>query len=365
MWEEGLLPTIEGFEAIAKPPEWSRTSFVAIFGDEPFLKRLVLDSLNRAAAEEGGIPPSIFHGQEVSWADVIDELSTRSLFGDGEKRFVVIDPADGFVSQHRERLEREAERTGTQGSLVLVLESWPSNTRLYKIADRVGLQIDCRLPQRAKGKGIDESRVVSWLVRWAADRHGLVVRQDAAAELLGLANQSLGSVDQELGKLVLYERPQRDVTIEDVRRIVGGWRQHTIWEIVDAAMDGQVAQALEQLDHLLASGEAAQGLFGQLSWSLRRYAVAADRIRAAERARRTTSLEPILKEAGFREWPRDEMEKTKRRLQQLGGARAKLLHRWLLETDLAIKGSHSHPARTRVALERLFLQLASGGVTSR
>jgi len=33
------------------------------------------------------------------------------------------------------------------------------------------------------------------------------------------------------------------------------------------------------------------------------------------------------------------------------------LHRWLLETDLALKSSHSSPDRARYALEFLFMRM--------
>jgi DNA polymerase-3 subunit delta len=45
---------------------------------------------------------------------------------------------------------------------------------------------------------------------------------------------------------------------------------------------------------------------------------------------------------------------------QLGRKRAGQLYRWLLELDLALKGSHSQDDRARWALEQLVLRMAKG-----
>ena len=51
------------------------------------------------------------------------------------------------------------------------------------------------------------------------------------------------------------------------------------------------------------------------------------------------------------------MQAAERQIKQLGRERAAQLHRWLLETDLALKGSHSSPELSRLAMEHLLLRL--------
>jgi hypothetical protein len=64
-----------------------------------------------------------------------------------------------------------------------------------------------------------------------------------------------------------------------------------------------------------------------------------------------------LEQAGFFTWQRDAMQAAERQLKQLGRERATQLNRWLLETDLALKGSHSSPDMARLALEHLLLRM--------
>jgi DNA polymerase III subunit delta len=148
-----------------------------------------------------------------------------------------------------------------------------------------------------------------------------------------------------------------------VQEIVGGWRGKTIWELVDAAAAGESGEALAQLDRLLHAGEHPLALVGSLAWSLRRYAAATRIFQQAERAGQKISLREALTQAGFRDWPIGSVAAAEKRLQQLGRQRAGQLYRWLLELDLALKGSHSADDRARWALEELVLKMAkrSGG----
>ena len=67
-------------------------------------------------------------------------------------------------------------------------------------------------------------------------------------------------------------------------RYVGSWRAKTTWEMLDLALDGNVPEALRQVDRLLASGEVPIGLLGQISSSLRRLAAATHSILRSEAA---------------------------------------------------------------------------------
>jgi DNA polymerase-3 subunit delta len=242
---------------------------------------------------------------------------------------------------------------------VLVVSTWASNTRLYKQVDQSGLQIECRAPDRGgRSKAIDTPRIEKWLIQWCEQRHAARLRPDAAKQLLELVGPEFGLLDQELAKLVLYIEPGGEISRQLVDDVVGGWRAKTIWEVVDAATEGNTAEALTQLDRLLQGGENPLALFGQLAWSLRRYAAATRCFERAEAQGGRISLDEALIQAGFPKWSPSVLDKSKQQLQQLGRRRAGSLFRWLLETDLALKGSHSSPPRARLALELLVMRMS-------
>jgi DNA polymerase-3 subunit delta len=72
------------------------------------------------------------------------------------------------------------------------------------------------------------------------------------------------SILNELDKLALYAMG-RDVTVDDVDLLCGSGRAVTVWEFIDAVMDGDLAAAGRALRVLLRTGESEQGIFALLA----------------------------------------------------------------------------------------------------
>lgn len=354
--------TAHALDFLASPPA-ELPPVCVLHGDEWFLKRLVRQQLVASAGGQD-VPVERWEGDAASWRDLSDGLCTRSLFGPA-RRMVIVSDADTFVSQHRLPLEEYVGSPSPAATLVLEVRSWAGNTRLAKSVAARGLSIACRAPERSSGqkKSLDVPRLLAWMEQRARHTHGLRLPRAAAQQLLDLTGPELGLIEQQLAKLALCleeaeAEAERGVTAAAVVKIVGGWRTQTTWELLDAAADGQAGEALLQLDRLLMSGEHPLGLFGAFSWSLRRFSAAAGYVERAERQGRRASLPEALQAAGFRNFPPGTLQRAEQQLRQLGRERAASLHRWLLETDLQLKGSHSAPERARFAIEQLLLRLA-------
>ncbi|MCU0960015.1 MAG: DNA polymerase III subunit delta [Pirellulaceae bacterium] len=349
--------TVHAFEFLDQPVVAARV--IVVFGDEPFLRHLALQHTRRLVLADDDIPPTTIDGPTASWPDVMDELCTRSLFDPGGARLVQVRDADDFVQLHRSRLEAYVGHATATGVLLLEVTKWAANTRLYKLVGQHGLQVECRVPvvERGRQKTVDQARLTSWLIDWARTRHAAQLSKTAAALLLERVGPEFGVLDQELAKLALYAGGKGQISEKLVRETGGGWRAQTAWEVIDAALAGRSAEALAQLDRLLQAGESPLALFGPISWSLRRFAAATRIIQRAERLGARLSLAEALEQAGFFKWQREAIQTAERQLKQLGRVRAGQLHQWLLETDLALKGSHSSPDMARLALEQLLLRM--------
>lgn len=352
--------TVHVFEFLEQSAQSAVTAPVIVaFGDEPFLQWLAVQHVRRLVLGEGDTFPTVIDGAEAPWPDVMDELHTRSLFDADQRRLVVVRDADDFVQTHRSQLETYVAAATAAGVLLLEVTKWAANTRLYKRVDQHGLQIECRVPTIARGsqKAIDQARLVRWLSRRARARHAVQLPQRAATLLLDRVGPEPGLLDQELAKLALYAGANGQISEKLVCDQAGGWRARTAWDVIDAALSGQSAAALALLDRLLQAGESPPAVFGPISWSLRRFAAATRIIQRGERLGRRLSLADALEQAGFPKYPPDARATAERQLKQLGRLRAGQLHQWLLETDLALKGSHSSPNLARIALERLLLRM--------
>jgi DNA polymerase-3 subunit delta len=338
----------------------SVSPITVLFGDEPFLKGLARRKIvDCVLSGDLDAPYAMLVGDEVEWRDVTDELFTVSLFGPGS-RLVIVEAADAFVTRYRDRLEDYVETPKKSGVLVLDVGKWAKNTRLFNALNKTGLQVECRVPEKSVGKRKvqDELAVRTWLVGRADREHQFQLAAAAAEQLVDLVGPEFGLLDQALAKLALFVTDSEPISPARVNEIVGGWRTKTIWELVDAAADGRTAEALEELDHLLHSGEHPLALYGQIAWSLRRFAAATRIYESAERQGQRCQLVDALVPAGFAHWNRKALDTAERQLKRMGRHRSGQLYRWLLETDLALKGSHSMASRARLALEKLFLKLS-------
>lgn len=331
---------------------------VAVQGPDRFLRREVIRTLsNQWLGDAADFPLSRLQGKEATWRDVHDQVCTPSLFGPPLGAAVVED-ADEFVKKWRSQLEAYAENCPARSVLVLDVDSWPANTRLHRIVGEHGASIRCCPPETANRGQIDRNRLAKWLEQRAKNQHGVELPSKGAALLLDLAGLECGRLDQELAKLAVWGDGRGQVTLEDVQQAVGGWRAQTTWDMLDAACQGNAPDALRQLDRLLQAGEAEMAIFGSMSWSLRRFAAATRRVQEAELGGKKVKLTDMLLKAGFKNWPVGALERASHQLMQIGRVRGGKLYQRLLETDVALKGTHSQQDRARAALELLIFELA-------
>ena len=327
-------------KAIPAPPE-----VCVLFGEEAFLKRRAMQALRQrlAGGPDAEFALQVFEGPNAQWADVLEELATQPMFGG--KRLVVVQQADAFVTQYRALLEEYASRPRSTGVLVLDVHTWPATTRLYKMLDAGGLQIDCR-PLRP-------AEVPGWVAGWARQEHGIRLTSAAASALVEMIGPELGLLDQELAKLAVSAGRGGTVDVDLVRQMAA-WRARTAWDMLDAALEGDLATALAELDRLLLAGESPVGILGQVGASLRRLAAATSAVLAAEAAGRKLALRDALRSAGVNPYY---LEKTERQLRRLGRQRGQALLGWLLEADLALKGASQ--LAPRIVLETLLVRLGA------
>ena len=362
------------------PEKYAPTAVCVVYGGDPFLNRETTSAIRHAVfggEDDAELSLTVLDGKEAKPCDVFDALTAVSLFG--SQRLVVLEAADVFYREsvgetengadpvpkrgrtrrratRREMLEKYAENPARDAVLLLNVKTWPKTTRLAKtLAKSQALVVDCSPPDPRGTMPVSVCRVVnSWLIHWAADRHGLQLNPAVAEAMIDIVSLSPGLLDQELAKLVGLVGEDQEISLELVRNSVGNWRTRTTWEMIDAATGGNAAEAIHQLERLLTAGEAPQALFPMFASTLRRFATAGRLVTDGERDGQRIPIQAALKEAGV---PPFKLSDAERQLRQLGRERAVLLHRWLLDADLAMKGSHSGGDRPRLVLEQLILRL--------
>jgi len=328
---------MHAFDLLKSPGKVGHTTLIAVYGDDSFLRREVFQALMVGLlgknADEFAVTK--FSGDRATLADVFDELRTLPFLV--KQRVVIVEDADPFVTAHRKELETLADGPPTPGALILSVKTWAGNTKLAKTFAKVGLAVECKTPE--------ERELPTWMIQMARTRQSVVLKEDAAKLMVELVGPEIGLLASEIEKLAVYVGERKVIEREDVAKMVGAGRVETIWRALDAATTGQAAEALEELDRLMASGEHPVGLLAAMTSSLRKVHHAGQ----LRRARR--SLIEACKESGA--FP---AARVGEQHAHLGPSRVDRLPSLLLQADLDLKGSSSLTPETIV--ERLAVILS-------
>jgi DNA polymerase III subunit delta len=346
------MSLLHAFDFLSAAPA-QLPAVVIVVGNDSTLRGWVISRLSNDA------DVSVLDGETVRWIDLNDELSTASLFSAGERQTVIVRNGDKLVKDNRPVLEQHVASPGEASRLILELEQLPSNTRLFKAAEKDQLLVQCSAPQIASGRAPrpDAARIRKFLIQYIAPRYQTKLSDGAANALIDLVGDNLGMLDCEIARLAVHLKVNETITESLVRDVVAGWVGKTMWEINDAAAGGNAAEALRHLDKLLSGGQAPIALLPQLSWALRRLGMATAVVDETEASGRRGSPQDGLRASGFRGSPND-LKKAESQMKQLGRDRARKLLPWLLDADLRLKGSHSAAPRDRWVLEELICKLA-------
>src|SRR5262245_44485951 len=325
---------------IDKQGKARRQPYYVLSGDEDFLRRRVLALLQTVVLGDADpeFAVTTFPGDKTDFTTVRNELDSVSVFSD--RRLVVIDKADPFVTKFRPQLEAYVASPSSAGVLVLDVKSFSATTKLAKAVPDAA-HIVCRGPP--------EYRLPLWCVDWCQTHYGKKLTTPAAQMLVELVGPVMGVLDQELQKLKDFVGDRPAIDIPDVDELVGRSRGANVFRILDAVGEARPAAALKILSELFEQDEEPLRLLGAIGFQLRKLA------RAARMHKQGLPLEDALTKAGIPTWPQAR-DAARQQMKHLGWNRLDRLYDRLLETDSGLKGGS--PLPDRLQIERLIVRLA-------
>jgi DNA polymerase-3 subunit delta len=274
----------------------------------------------------------------VSASEVLDELRTVPFLTD--KRVVVIKGADDFVSENRQLLEKYFDNPSPTGVLILTVSNWSAKTNLAKQLSAVGKLISVEQPK--------PSQLPHRLCQYANDSYGKKLSNDAAALLVELAGDNLGRLYSEVDKLATFAGEEKVITASHVELLIGHNRLFNAFAVIDAIMDGNLAEAVERLRRMFAEDKDSEyTIVGAFAFHFRRM------FNAKVLLEKGLRYDEIAKK--FQIWSNKDSFFARVRkvsLKQIGGYLQKLA-----EIDHAIKTGRTKP---QVAMEQLVLGLVAG-----
>jgi DNA polymerase III delta subunit len=220
----------------------------ALVGPEPLLQ---IEELRKLVAQ---LPPETqrvdLDGDEAELSDLLDRLNTFSLFGG--HNLVVLRQADDFLSKHRPALEDYVKKPAEQSTLVLRLDSLPSNQRIHKLIAAGGAVVACQPPKDA----------ARWVIDRAKTTHRIAIEPAAATALVDMLGSDLGRLDNELAKLAVA--CPKGIDLAAIELAVPFQRERQMWDMTDALGNGDPGEALRRWRQLLLMDTSAE--FRGITW---------------------------------------------------------------------------------------------------
>ena len=233
-----------------------------VSGDEPLLVQQALDNIRSTARSQG------FDSRELhvplpgfDWNQLVASANEMSLFAD--RRIVEVRLPTGKPG--REGGAAIAAVAAAAGDDLLLLVQTPK-------LDRSGASSKWAKAVDARGGTIqvwpiDSRELPGWLAARMRDL-GLKPDRDAVHAIADRVEGNLLAAEQEIEKLRLLNGEGR-VSVEDVRQAVADSSRFDVFQLVDAALSGDVGRALRVLEGVRAEGVDAVVVLWALTRELR------------------------------------------------------------------------------------------------
>ncbi|MGH9142646.1 MAG: DNA polymerase III subunit delta [Vicinamibacterales bacterium] len=186
------------------------------------------------------------------------------------RRIVTVLQAEALLAPKREsegatraleQLEELIKRPEAQTTLLLVASGIDKRGRMFKLLQKQAAIVEC-------GALEDLADAERW-IRTRVAAASTVIEPAAARLVAQRAGLDVRRLRADVDRLLLYALGQKQITVDDVREVVGPAALQDDWAMTNAIEAGQAAEALRQLAMMFDAGAPAEKILGQLAWLVR------------------------------------------------------------------------------------------------
>lgn len=197
-----------------------------LYGEEDYLKLLYRDTLKESImAEADEMNCSRFEGKDTDLTQVKEMADTLPFFSD--YRLIILENTGLFHASNdlADYLKQMPDTT----ILLFIEKDIDKRNRLYKYVNKEGRAVEM--------KPMSAHEMKRWLVR-LLQQAGKQMRESTADYLLGLIDNNMYSVKNEVEKLIAYAGEREEITKEDVDAVACVQINGQIFQMMDAVASG-------------------------------------------------------------------------------------------------------------------------------
>jgi DNA polymerase III subunit delta len=259
-------------------------SVYLILGPELYLCQLAINLLKSKSLspESFAFDFSDFSAGAVSVDQIIEAANIFPMVS--RKRMVLVTEADKLKDAEQEELLNALDTLSPRSVLVLFAEDLDHRKRFYKaFREKYCVSEFPKLKDAA-------------LEKWAASfiqRQGYRISASGIKKITELAGSDLQTMSGELEKLILFAGKDKSIPDSAVEDLIGGSREQSIFELINAVGRRDRNGALRSLANLLSMGEYPLVIVTMLARHCRQILIAKDGLSKGISAREIGSAAQI------------------------------------------------------------------------
>jgi DNA polymerase-3 subunit delta len=232
------------------------------FGEEEFLIREALDLIIEKVLEPGAkdFNYNSLYCRDTPVSELVNLAQTLPFMS--EKRLVIARDFDALKASDLEEITPYLNDPSPSTCLVMV-----SNRGKYDKKSIISA-VEAR-GAVARFYPLLDREIVAWIEQGARAR-GLSLQRDAAQYLWQTVGNDLQKIINELEKVEISIKGKKTVTYEDVKTVVGDFREYTPFDLAAALGSKDREKSFLILSRLIQEGEQPVGLLGSIAWNFRR-----------------------------------------------------------------------------------------------
>ncbi len=212
-----------------------------LYGEEEYLKRQYRDKFLQALTDpEDTMNFHRFEGNKIDVQEVVSLADTLPFFAD-YRTILIMD--SGWFKSSCEEMAEYLKRPSETARFLFVEKEVDKRGKMYKTLNKEGADIEF--------KEMVKPSVHRWMAGIAA-REGKKISADAMELLTQRVGLDMGSIHNEMEKLLSYTHDRNQIAEADVEALVARSLEDRVFEMVEAIVGKQQKKALMLYYDLLA-----------------------------------------------------------------------------------------------------------------
>lgn len=309
-------------------------------GEEDFLKDESIGLLTKKLVDPSTreFNFDLLYGGETDGATVVDIASSYPMMA--ERRCVILRDIQHCSPKDRKVLLNYVGNPTQSTCLILVGPKVDLRKGFYKELSKKTTMVQFW--------PLFDNQIPAWIRKHVQEK-GKQIDPEALVALQNLVGSNLQELANEIDKLVTYCAEKNLIEKEDVKKVVGGTKPYSVFDLADAVAGKKLSPSLQILNTLLESGESEVGVVWMLTKHFttlaKVYQLQIDGFKG-EAIARQVRIRPSL------------MNQYLQQVRHLSAQQLERVFQLLLEADTNLKSSYQAP---RIIMELLVYNLCRLG----